>query len=232
MISQICTSPVLLPVPWTEQRPKHCAKLLLLLALLFLTSYGMAQEKPAAPAAIDGVKGVKQEAVESVKKVEPPAATNAAIIESVKGVKQDAIESVKKVEPPTASAAAAAASAAQGVNKVEGVNTVNGVKADGQEVVMAIPPPPSAGSATNVEGSAVGAVSSIQAVKGVQGIDAPKQQNLEAALLIKEGGTPTGPAKAAAALLNGPPGQLPGKQKIEDGRAGFQEFEKLTMPGS
>ena len=60
-----------------------------------------------------------------------------------------------------------AGNAAQGVNKIEGI------KATPPNAVQPIPPPPA------------GAVSTIRAVQGVQGIIAPKQLNLEAALLIK-----------------------------------------------
>ena len=225
--------------------------------VLFTGSFGLAQEKAVPPATIDGVKGVKQEAVQSIKKVEPPTQTPTAAIEGIKGVKQDAVESIKKIEPP--SATAAAVSTPQGVNKVDGVNTVNGVKADGRDAVMPIPPPPPVATAqavNKVDGintidgvkapapntvqpippPPVGsAVSTIRPVKGVQGINAPKQQNLEKALLIKEGGAgiPTGKGQAAAAALgNGPPGPLGKPQQVGDGRAAFQEFEKQDKPGS
>ena len=147
---------------------------------------------------------------------EKPASANS--VNGVKGVKQEAVESVKKVEPPTIDPAAA--TTPQGVNRVEGI------KAVAPNAVQPVPPPPA------------GFVSTIQAVKGVQGIIAPKQLNLEAALLIKEGGegTPAGTGKgasAAAALLSGPPGLTPGPPIPNgDGRAAFQEFEKLTAPGS
>ena len=133
----------------------------------------------------------------------------------------------------------AAVQTAQGVKKVDGIDTINGVKAPGHAAVQPMPPPP-AGSATNVGGGEVGAVSSIRAVKGVQGIIPPKQLNLEAALLIKEGGgTPAvlekgGKGKAAAAaLLTAPAGLAPAKPVPNgDGRAVFQEFEEGTTPGS
>ena len=179
-----------------------------LVALFFGTGWGWADEKPVAPAEINGVRGVKQEAVPSIRKVEPPTA-NAAVVNQ-----------------------------AQGTTKVNGVNTVNGVKAEGREAVQPVapvppPPPPPAGSATQVGGGSVGAVSSIRAVKGVQGINAPKQQNLEAALQIKDAaGPPNAKGKAAAAALfkgTGPGGKpVPGA----DGRVDFQEFEKLNTPGS
>ena len=110
------------------------------------------------------------------------------------------------------------------------MNKVEGIKATPPNAVQSVPPPP------------VGAVSTIRAVQGVQGIIAPKQLNLEAALLIKEDGkgTPAGNGAeggkgkaAAAALLSGPRGIAPAPPAPDgDGRAGFQEFEKLTAPGS
>ncbi len=169
-------------------------------SILIGASLAVAYEKPASTAAIDGVKGVKQEAVQSVKKVEPPTA-------------------------------AAAVTAAQGVNKVDGVNTIAGVKAADRDAVQPIPPKPVAN-----------AVSSIRAVQGVQGIIAPKQLNLEAALLIKHDGTGTpagggaegGKGKAAAAALLGAPAGLAPTKPIPggDGRVQLQEFEKLTTAGS
>ena len=110
------------------------------------------------------------------------------------------------------------------------MNKVDGIQATPPNTVKGVPPPPAA------------AISTIRAVKGVQGIIAPKQLNLEAALLIKEDakGTPAtngaegGKGKAAAAaLLNGPKGltPVPPAQKT-DGRTALQEFEKLDKPGS
>jgi hypothetical protein len=58
-------------------------------------------------------------------------------------------------------------------------------------------------------------------------------QNLEAALNLKHdaSGEPTDKGKAAAAALGGPgPGLKPGPK--QDGRAGFQEFQKLQTNGS
>jgi hypothetical protein len=70
-------------------------------------------------------------------------------------------------------------------------------------------------------------------VKGVAGINTAKLRNLEAALQLKHegGGAPTGKGKAAAAALGAPgPGPKPGPK--QDGRASFQEFEKLQTNGS
>ena len=188
-----------------------------LVAILMGCNLAMGQEpKPVVPApnaSIDGVKGVKQEAVSSVKKVEPPLVTPTAI------------------------------TAPQGVNKVDGVNTIDGVKTKGREAVQPIPPPPPVGSAVKVTGGEVGAVANIRPVQGVQGIIPPKQMNLEAALLIKQdgAGTPAGGGAenggkgkaAAAALLTAPAGQVPAKpQPTQDGRAALQEFEKQNTPGS
>ncbi len=212
------------------------------LAMVMITSSLLqAQEKPAT--AINGVKGVKQEAVQSVKKIEPPAVTPPPAA----------------ITPPPASITPPPPNNAQTVNKVDGVNTIQGIKAPGAE---APPPPPPAAAANTMEGvnkvegikatppntvqgvppPPVGAVSTIRAVQGVQGIIAPKQLNLEAALLIKEDGkgTPAGTGAeggkgkaAAAALLSGPRGIAPAVPAPDgDGRAGFQEFEKLTAPGS
>jgi hypothetical protein len=68
-------------------------------------------------------------------------------------------------------------------------------------------------------------------------------RNLEAALIMKEGGdgSPAGSGAerggkgkaAAAALLSAPPGKpAPKLGPREDGRVGFQEFEKLQNRGS
>ncbi len=186
-------------------------------------------------------------------KADDKSSASANSVNGVKGVKQEAVESVKKVEPPTIAPTAVTTPA--GVNQVDGVNTIQGVKAPGQETTPPPPPAPvdkATQGVNQVEGvkamtpdavqpvppPPAGAVSTIQAVKGVQGIIAPKQRNLEAALLIKEGGEgpPTGTGKgaaAAAALLSGPPGEAPGPPLPDgDGRDAFQEFEIRTAPGS
>ncbi len=187
-------------------------------ALLCLGGLAIAQEKSQPPtAAVSAIKGVKEEAVAKVKPIEPT------------------------VTPPPKNAA-------QGVNKIDGIDTINGVKADGRAPVLPPPPvrpppppppPPKAppvvgvkGTAVNVGGGTVGAGGSIRAVNGVAGINAAKLQNLEVALQIKQNPTPEGPgkAKAAAALLGPGPGTKTGPKA--DGRAGFQEFEKLPNKGS
>jgi hypothetical protein len=179
-----------------------------------------AQPAPPTPAAVSGVKGVKEEAAARIKNVEQST-----------------------VAPPP--------NTAQGVNKVDGVNTVNGVKADGRTVVLPPPPtpnavtpppppppptravrPPVVGTAVNVAVGTVG-TSAIRPVTGVTGINAAKLQNLETALAIKSGGPDKdGKGKAAAAELLGAPGPglKPGPKP--DGRAGFQEFQKLPNTGS
>lgn len=189
-------------------------------AWLCLGSLALAQEqRPPAPAAVSGIKGVKEEAGPGIR----------------------TIKTGKEAVPPNT---------AQGVNKVDGVNTVNGVKADGRTVVLPPPPvpkpvapppppptarpvpPPIVGTAVNVAVGTVG-TGAVRPVTGVTGINAAKLQNLEAALAIKGGGPEKGPkGKAAAAALLGAPGPGPKAGPKTDGRAGFQEFEKLITPGS
>ncbi len=183
-------------------------------ALLCLAGLAVAQEQRTPTAAVSNIKGVKEEAVAKVKPIEPAVAT-----------------------PPK--------NTAQGVNKIVGIDTINGVKADGRAPVLPPPPvqppppPPKAppvvgvkGTAVNVGGGTVGAGGSIRAVNGVAGINAAKLQNLEVALQIKQNPTPEGPgkAKAAAALIGPGPGTKTGPKA--DGRAVFQEFEKLPDKGS
>jgi hypothetical protein len=173
-------------------------------------------------------------------------------------VKEDAVANVKNAETGNA-----ATSTTQGVNKINGVETINGVKADGRTVVpptgTVVPPPPpppvgaappppppppapivsAGGTAIPAGGGSVGSAANIRAVKGVAGINTAKLQNLEKALILKQGGgTPTGNGAekggkgkaAAAALLGVPLEKKPGPK--EDGRGGFQEFEKLQNNGS
>ncbi len=145
---------------------------------------------------------------------EKPPAT--AAVAGVKGVKEEAVAKVRNVEPGIATGTK---STAQGVNKIDGINTINGVKTEGRTAVVPVPP-------------VISGAGSIQAVNGVTGINAAKLQNLEAALRIKdEEGPHDGKGTAPAAALGGPPGKLGPKTK-EDGRAGFQEFEKLQNAGS
>jgi hypothetical protein len=198
---------------------------LTLAAILVAPCLAHTQEKPVN--GIDGVKGVKQEAVESVKAIEPPTIQPTAPI-TVPPVNQvDGVQGFKvpgQAAPPPPAPAVSSSPAAQGVNQVEGIKAVS------PNAVQAVVPPPA------------GAVSTIRAVPGVQGIIAPKQLNLESALLIKEDGkgTPAGGGAeggkgkaAAAALLQGPAGVLPAPPVPNgDGRAGFQEFEQRTTPGS
>jgi hypothetical protein len=181
-----------------------------------------AQEKPSADA-INGVKGVKQEAVQSIKKIAPPTVVPVTPPPPT-GVTQPV------PPPPPTGVTQPAPAPPPPPPAMQGVNKVDGIQATPPNTVKGVPPPPAA------------AISNIRAVQGVQGIIAPKQLNLEAALLIKEDakGTPAGGGAeggkgkaAAAALLNGPPGLLPAAPIPNgDGRAGFQEFEKLDKPGS
>lgn len=148
-------------------------------------------------------------------------------VSGVAGVKQDAVGQIKPVTPKTPPPPNS--SSAQRVNKVDGIETIDGVKASGR--VVPLPPTPTVSGDT------------IRAVKGGSGIDTTKLQNLEAALILKDegGGTPAGGGAelggkgkaAAAALLSAPGDKLPVKpQPKQDGRAGFQEFEKLQNRGS
>lgn len=215
-------------------------------ALSCTIGFVRAQEKKPAAAAINGVKGVQQEAVQSIRKVEPPTvnppppSNPAQTVNKIDGVKapgQDA--------PPSAlvTHAVQSVNAIQGIkvpgtgtppppppagNAAHGVNKVEGIQAATPNAVQGLPPSPAA------------AVSSIRAVQGVQGIIAPKQLNLEAALLMKEaskgppvgGGAEGGKGKAAAAaLLSGPPIPDPAPPTpAGDGRAELQE--KPTSSGS
>jgi hypothetical protein len=160
-----------------------------------------------------------------------------AAVSGVAGVNQKAVPKIKPVDlasPPPPNS-----SSAQRVNKVDGIDTIDGVKAAGQTVP--VPPPPTAGG-NAINAGSVGSAGSIRAIHGVGGIDTVKIQNLETALMMKqETGTPAGNGEehggkgkaAAAALLAAPLGKVPAKKALkEDGRAGFQEFEKLQNRGS
>jgi hypothetical protein len=151
-----------------------------------------------------------------------PASPAPAAVEGVKGVKQEAVQKVKNVESGITTGAK---NTVEAVNKIDGVQTINGVKADGQTVVIPVKP---------VVQPVISGAGSIHAVNGVTGINTAKLQNLEAALQLKHGetGPPNGKGRAAAADLLGPPGGKPGPKPKEDGRAGFQEFEKLQNAGS
>lgn len=195
----------------------------LIILSVLVTCHAHAQQSPSADA-INGVKGVKQEAVQSIKKIAPPAVVPVTPPPPT-GVTQP-------VPPPPA---------AQSMNKVGGVKPppppppqavikVDGIQATPPNIFKGVPPPPAA------------AISTIRAVQGVQGIIAPKQLNLEAALVLKEDakGTSATPEAeggkgkaAAAALLNGPKGLVPAPPVPNgDGRGALQEFEKLDKPGS
>lgn len=143
-------------------------------------------------------------------------------VEGVKGVKQEAIQQVKNVESGIKTGAK---NQVEAVNKINGVETINGVKADGAAPVVPVQP---------VVQPVISGAGTIQAVNGVTGINTAKLKNLEAALQLKNGdaGPPTGKGRAAAAGLLGAPNGKPGPKPKEDGRAGFQEFEKLQNSGS
>ena len=195
--------------------------------------------QPVVPVAGPGVNQVvPQNKTEGVNKVDG--------INTINGVKADGRTVVVPPPPTVPTTPPPPPPVAQpvvpvtgpGVNKIDGINTVNGVKADGRTAVVPPPPvvkpvaPPVVGTAVNVPAGTVGAGGTIRAINGVTGINAAKLRNLEAALQIKEGGTPgDGKAKAAAAgLLGNGPGLKPGPKP--DGRSGFQEFEKLPNTGS
>ncbi len=226
---------------------------------LWLGWIAVAQEARPTGAAVEGIKGVKEDAVAKIRNAETgtaegtkltaPGVNKVNAIDTISGVKADGravLPPVNPVPPPPVAGSASSVPTgsatgtttdAKGVNKIDGVDTINGVKADGRTVlppVNAVPPPPVAGSVTNAAGGTVGSGGTIRAVNGVAGINAAKLQNLEAALKLKHEGTGApagGKAKAAAALLgDGPPGPKPGPKT--DGRAGFQEFDKLPDTGS
>ena len=199
-------------------------------AWLCFASLALAQEKAVAPAEISGVKGVKQDAVTEIKNVKPgikdPTAQDQAAapvdpvapvaipdVKGVKGVKEEVVTEIKNVKPGIKNA----------TQNVQTVNKIDGIKAEAHA---------GAGPVKPVVQPVISGAGSIQAVSGVTGINAAKLQNLEAALLIKEDTGPhDGKAKAAAAALGGPPGKT-GPKKKDDGRDGFQEFEKLKANGS
>lgn len=179
-----------------------------------------------------------------------------AEITTVQGVKTGAGE--KKTVPQTSMAAGGvtAPATATGVSKsnrienTNGIQNANGIKnANGLSAHTPVQPPPpksevrpTGGLAVEAGGATIGSGDSIRAVRGVTGITPPKIRNLEAALLMKQSDSPPAPAgaanagkgkAAAAALLSSPAGKTepPPGAKI-DGRAGFQEFEKLQNNGS
>ena len=95
---------------------------------------------------------------------EKPA--TAAEINGVKGVKQEAVQSIKKVEPPTANAAPV--NKAEGVKKVDGINTINGVKAEAPHAAQPIPPKPAGSATNVAGGSvgAVSSIRAVKGVAG------------------------------------------------------------------
>lgn len=191
-------------------------RVLTIISLLF-ASFAHGQEEPKTDA-IRGVKGVKEKATPGVKEVVPPTAvpptvTNPRAVKPAEGVKgvEETTPQGPVVPPPPA---------AQGMKQAEGIQVA------GPSAVKPVTATPA------------GVVSTIRAVEGVQGIVAQKQKNLEAALRIKEDGesplaVPGKGTAAAAALSSGPPGLVPAPATEKgDGRDAFQQFEKLTAPGS
>ncbi len=198
-------------------------------------------------------QGVKEDAVAKIKNPETGnAASSGGVTTGTKntaqGVKEDAVAKIKNPETgnatPTGGVPTGTQNAAQGVNKIDGIDTIYGVKADGRTAVLPPPPPPPPppaappivpikGTAVNVGGGTVGASGSIRSITGVAGLNTVKLQNLEAALQLKNAEAkpePGGTAAAAALLGPGPAGPKPGPKA--DGRAIFQEFQKLPNTGS
>jgi hypothetical protein len=216
-------------------------------AWLGLGALAIAQEPRLPTAAVEGIKGVKQEAVAEIKNVEPGNAgpsdgvasgtkSNAQGVNKINGV--ETINGVKgagrTVIPPPPPGAPPPPPPPSGV-----VQPATSAK----PVAPPPPPPPvvsAGGTALPAGGGSVGSTAHIRAVQGVAGINTAKLQNLEKALVLKQGGggTPSGAGaekggkgkSAAAALLAAPLEKQPGPK--EDGRAGFQEFEKLQNNGS
>ncbi len=198
-----------------------------------------AQEPRPASSAVEGIKGVKEEAVAKVGNVETGNAATSAPrtvqgvnkingVETINGVKADGRNAV--LPPPVAPPPPPATSVAPPPVKPVAPPPVS-------PVAPPPPPPPpivsAGGTAVPAGGGSVGSAANVRAVKGVTGIDSAKLQNLEKALILKQGGggTPTGNGRAAAAgLLATPLGKTPGPK--QDGRDGFQEFEKLQNNGS
>jgi hypothetical protein len=213
-------------------------------------SHAQQQSNPA----VQGIKGVKEEAVSDVKNIEKGnAASSGGVVnpgtksdaqgvnkvngvETIQGVKSDGRNAVLPTPPPPPPPA--------GSPPPVGVPPPPIVSAGGTTVPAAETPPPPApppivpagGTTVPAGGGSVGSAANIRAVQGVGGINTMKLQNLEAALNLKKdatvtpaGGTGKGRA-AAAGLLSAPLEKQTGPK--EDGRAGFQEFEKLQNNGS
>lgn len=201
-------------------------------------------QQPSPPAAVEGIKGVKEDAVAKVKHIETGNAATSTQgvnkingVETINGVKADG----RTVVPPTGSVVPPPPPPPKGAAAPLPPPPPTSV-APPLTSPTAPPPPPitsAGGTAVPAGGGSVGSAVNIRAIKGVSGINSAKLQNLAKALILKQGGgTPTGSGAenggkgkaAAAALLAAPLDKKTGPK--EDGRAGFQEFEKLQNNGS
>ncbi len=109
-------------------KPINTPHWLTLASILLGISHAVADEKPASTAAIDGVKGVKQEAVQSVKKVEPPTAAAAASttqgvnkvdgVNTIAGVKAAGRDTVQPIPPKPAGGTVGSIRALPGVQGI------------------------------------------------------------------------------------------------------------------
>jgi hypothetical protein len=215
-----------------------------------------AQSGETTPA-VQGVQGVKEKAAADIKNLEKGnAASSGSVTEKgavgdaksvnqVQGVKTDGRNAVQATPPPPPNGAPPPPPSATPPPPAGATppppTAVGGVAPDASAPPP--PPPPTAppivpagGTTVPAGGGSVGTAANIRAVQGVGGINTAKLQNLEAALQLKKDGAdaPRGHAgkgrAAAAGLLSAPLEKQ--TNTPEDGRAGFQEFEKLQGTGS
>ncbi|RBP45682.1 hypothetical protein DES53_10264 [Roseimicrobium gellanilyticum] len=208
---------------------------------------------------VQGVQGVKEKAAADIKNLEQGNAASsggvtdkgtvgeAKSVNQVQGVKTDGRNAVQATPPPPPNGAPPPPPPASATPPPPSMATppppagVVGVEPD--SAAPPPPPPPTAppivpagGTTVPAGGGSVGTAANIRAVQGVGGINTAKLQNLEAALNLKKDGTdaPAGNAgrgrAAAAGLLSAPLEKQTGTP--EDGRDGFQEFQKLQGTGS
>lgn len=190
---------------------------------------------PVPPPPSQVVKGVAAKAVENPnsKSVPLPSGQGMKPVEGQKPPESVQGPGMKAVAPPETKATPPPV--AQGVREIEGQKPPKPVGGAGKGV----PPPPSVKSvAPPSPGSVtppptgVKPPTGIKPVRGVAGIDADKQRNLEAALQAKPlGGPDAKKAKAAAALLEGPPAKPKTADKADDRRL-FEEARKIPDNGS
>lgn len=206
------------------------------------------QQAPASSAtpAVQGIKGVKEEAVSDVKNIKTGnAASSGGVVnsgtksdaqgvnkvngvETIHGVESDGRNAVMPTAPPPPVGAPP--------SPPPPIVSAGGTTVPAGETPPPSPIVPAGGTTVPAGGGSVGSAANIRAVQGVSGINTTKLQNLEAALNLKKDATVTpagtgGKGRAAAAgLLSAPLEKQTGPK--EDGRAGFQEFEKLQNSGS